>query len=174
MGETSTSGKLLTLTNSSKNSRSIFGRYTLDEKWKGLAAGVYGKGLLTICDDETYTFDALKPYVNLLGVDALPVAYTAFGDVFCMCPEYRTFMLLYAELYEAEDIGDQFSWFLENLPTDKYMREDLLHNSIFKAVSAKKGPLQYGQCLTKKDAIDYLPNIAKGYQVVNHLHLLRF
>lgn len=162
-----------TLSDPAPQVESLFSKYALAEKWSNIRAGVYNNGLLTFCDSTNYSFDTLKPYEELVGIDALPAAYTAFGDVFCMCPAYRTYQLLYPASFEVINIGGRFSWFLDRFMCDDELQEELLEGSRFGKACLEHGPLSYGAFYNCHEPQDWLPGSSRGTSVINHLFHLR-
>jgi len=139
-----------TLTGEASNHNSILGRYTKDEIWKNLRAGSYNEGLLIICDEEKYGPSTLEEWSHLVGDQALPIAITAWGDVFCVSFTQKRFLFLFAQENKVTDLGQSIIPFFDNLLVDEGLKRSLLDYDRYNQVKGRLGPLPYGSCYILK------------------------
>ena len=138
------------LTENSDNQISILSEYTTDELWKDIPAGSYNDGLLIICDKEKYGVHTLEEWSHLVGEEALPVAITAWGDVFCVSFTQKRFLFLFSQENQVTDLGQSIVPFFDNLLTDEGLRSSLLDYDRYSIIREELGPLPYGSCYILK------------------------
>lgn len=112
--------------------------------------GVYNNGLLTICAEGDFDFDTLSEWSSLVGERALPIAFNAWGDVFCASYSQERFLLLMPQENGIVDLGQSLNSFYESMPKSPELRESFLQFDLFQKVRPVIGELPYGSCYILK------------------------
>ncbi len=129
---------------------SILSKVLKSEPWCNVKAGIYNSGLLTICDNANYDFNTLKEWAAHVGDEALPIAFTAWGEVLCISFTNRRFYWLFPQENGASDLGDAADEILNNLLRDEKLSSALLDLERFNNLKENLPSLKYGECYIVK------------------------
>tara|TARA_R110001599_G_scaffold299716_1_gene504766 strand:+ start:75 stop:620 length:546 start_codon:yes stop_codon:yes gene_type:complete len=139
-----------TLTGKSPNPVSIISKASNLSDGENILAGVYDHGLITICDNSRFDFSTLKDWSAHIGEEALPLAYTAWGEVFCISYSHKKLYWLFPIENGASDLGSSAFSILDNIKTDQKLASSLLDIERYKELSSMLPSLNYGECYILK------------------------
>lgn len=125
---------------------SILSKVLKNEPWSQVKAGVYNDGLLTVCDNANFDFQTLEEWSEHVGEEALPVAYTAWGEVLCISYSRKRFYWLFPQENGASDLGDGATEILDGLMQNPKLSSSLLDLPRFNKLRKSLPDIKYGEC----------------------------
>jgi hypothetical protein len=118
------------------------------DRFLTVVAGSYGGGLLTLIDRKLAS-ELLDEWQWLVPHDALPIAATAFGDVFIFSSAQGV-QFLECQSAHLEFVDADPAWVLDEFIAQSSIVEKVLRQPMFEALAKTKRRLRYGEAFILK------------------------
>lgn len=109
-----------------------------------IASGIYNNGLFTVLDTSIST-DICSSWDWHFNKTMIPIAATAFGDLFLLSTVDRQIYFFQTQYYTTEAIVDGFDELLNKVFSFPSIRESILKEPKLQEVRTACGELQYGK-----------------------------